>query len=72
MRRSDELGFPQGPNMRGYTSYFEIWICIEAGQLDRAAAAVADMVGLTERQGIDFWQLMGVDPARHLGAPCPH
>ena len=42
-RRADELGFPQGPLMHAYTRFFESWICIETGQLDRAAVAAADM-----------------------------
>jgi hypothetical protein len=36
--RTDHLGFPEGPWSRGYASFFAVWVHIEAGQLDDAAA----------------------------------
>jgi tetratricopeptide (TPR) repeat protein len=57
--RADELVFPQGPLMHAYTGFFESWICIEAGRLDRAAILSADMVDQAQRHGFDMWQLAG-------------
>ena len=42
-RRAEQLGFPQGPFMHAYTRFAEIWVRIEAGQLDRAAVLAADL-----------------------------
>ena len=56
-RRADELGFPHGAYMHGYTLFMESWVRIEAGQLDRAASLVADMLGQAERHGFGVWQL---------------
>jgi tetratricopeptide (TPR) repeat protein len=58
--RTDHLGFPQGPWSRGYVSFFEIWVCIEAGQLDDAAALATDMIERSERSGIEQWRKMGL------------
>ena len=56
-RRADELGFPHGAYMHAYTRFMESWVCIEAGQLDRAAVLVDDTLGLAERHGFGVWQL---------------
>jgi hypothetical protein len=58
--RTNHLGFPQGPWSRGYVSFFEIWVHIEAGQLDDAAALATDMIGRSERYGIEQWRKMGL------------
>jgi tetratricopeptide (TPR) repeat protein len=58
--RTDHLGFPQGPWSRGYVSFFEIWVRIEAGQLDDAAALATDMIERSERYGIEQWRNMGL------------
>ncbi len=42
-RRAEQLGFPQGPYSLAYTRFAEIWLRIEAGQLDRAAVLAADL-----------------------------
>ena len=36
-RRANEVGFPQGPFSLAYARLVEIWIRVDAGQLDRAA-----------------------------------
>jgi class 3 adenylate cyclase len=58
--RTDHLAFPQGPWSRGYVSFFEIWVRIEAGQLDDAAALATDMIERSERSGIEQWRKMGL------------
>lgn len=58
--RTDHLGFPQGPWSRGYVSFFEIWVHIEAGQLGDAAALATDMIERSERYGIEQWRIMGL------------
>jgi hypothetical protein len=58
-RRADELAFPHGPYMHVYRRFMESWICIETGQLDRAVALVADLLGQTERYGFDIMRLYG-------------
>ena len=35
--RTEALGFPQGPYSAAFERFVEVWICIEAGLLDRAA-----------------------------------
>jgi hypothetical protein len=37
----------------------EIWVRIEAGQLDRAAVLAADLSKLGERHGFDVWRVVG-------------
>jgi class 3 adenylate cyclase/tetratricopeptide (TPR) repeat protein len=58
--RTDHLGFPQGPWSRGYVSFFEIWVRIEARRLGDAAALATDMIERSERYGIEQWQQMGL------------
>jgi tetratricopeptide (TPR) repeat protein len=58
-RRADELCFPQGPFSLAFAYFFESWIRIEAGQLDRAAALAADLVDHAERHGFEVWALWG-------------
>ncbi len=57
--RADELGFPQGPFSLAFVRFVEIWMRIEAGQLDRAAVLAADLTAQAERRGFDAWQLWG-------------
>ena len=68
-RRADELGFPHGPLMHGYTRYMESWIRVETGQLDRAAVLAADLSELGERHGFDACQLAGATLAGHRRRP---
>jgi len=57
--RVEQLGFPQGPYMDAMARFVEIWMRIEAGQLDRAAALAADLLNVTQRHGFDQWRLIG-------------
>ena len=41
-------------------SFFQVWVDIEAGRLDDAAALATDMVQRAERYGIELWRLMGL------------
>ena len=56
---AEQLGFPQGPFSLAYTRSFEIRVCIEAGQLDRAAMLAADLTNQAEQHGFDLWLLFG-------------
>jgi class 3 adenylate cyclase len=58
-RRCEQLGFPQGPFSLAFVRCTEIWVYIEAGQLDRAAVLAADVSERAERHGFDMWRLMG-------------
>jgi len=58
-RRAEQLGFPQGPISLAYARWAEVWMCIEAGQLDRAAVLAAEVTHLGERHGFDLWRLIG-------------
>ena len=63
----NELGFPQGPYIRAYARFMESWMRIEAGQLDRAAVLVADVIDLAERHGFDLWRLVGATQQAIVG-----
>jgi class 3 adenylate cyclase/tetratricopeptide (TPR) repeat protein len=58
-RRAERLGFPQRPYTIGYARMLEIWVRIEAGQLDRAAVLAADLSELAEQHGFDVWRVVG-------------
>ncbi|MEO6793387.1 MAG: AAA family ATPase [Mycobacterium sp.] len=57
--RVAQLGFPEGPYTRAYAGFVEIWIRIEAGQLDHAATLTTDLIDQAERDGLDQWRLVG-------------
>ena len=57
--RADELSFPQGPFSRAFACFFEIWIRIEALQLDRAATLAAELIDRGDRHGFEVWALWG-------------
>jgi class 3 adenylate cyclase/tetratricopeptide (TPR) repeat protein len=59
-RRVEQLGFPQGPYTLGYARFVEIWLRIEAGQLNRAAVLAADLIDQSERYDFDQWRRVGV------------
>ena len=67
-RRAEQLGFPQGPFSLAYARFVEIWMRIEAGQLDRAAVLAADLSELAERHGFDHWRLCGATQQATVGA----
>lgn len=58
-RRCDRLGFPRNVYNRAYTYYMEIWVRLETSQIDTAATLVAELRELSERSGLDLWQLVG-------------
>lgn len=58
VRRVADLGFPQGPFSHAYERCYEIWMRIEAGQLDRAADIVEELDVEAKRHGFDFWVLI--------------
>ena len=58
VRRVAGLGFPQGPYSLAYQRCYEIWMCIEAGQLDSAAKLVEELAVDAKRHGFDFWVLV--------------
>lgn len=55
--RTERLGFPQGPYMRAWVRFLNTWLCVEAGQLDRAAILAADLSEVAERHGFAIWRL---------------
>ena len=66
--RVEGLGFPQGPFSAAFARFVEIWLRIEAGQLDRAAVLAADLIEPAERHGFDAWQLWGGTQQATVGA----
>ncbi len=58
-RRAAQLGFPRGPFMHAYALFVESWMCVEAGQLDRAAVLAADLIDRAARQDFDEYRLWG-------------
>ena len=58
-RRVHRLAFPQGPFSAAFAGFVEIWMRIEAGQLDRAAALATELTEQAERHGFDAWNLWG-------------
>jgi class 3 adenylate cyclase/tetratricopeptide (TPR) repeat protein len=69
--RAEQLGFPSGPYTIGYARMLEIWVRIEAGQLDRAGVLATDLSKLGERHGFDVWRVVGATwqaAVRGLGA----
>ncbi|MFZ1178230.1 MAG: hypothetical protein WAO15_18540, partial [Mycobacterium sp.] len=62
------LGFPQGPFSHAYLRCYEIWIRIEAGQLDRAAEIVEELNRQAKRHGFDFWISVAATQQAAVGA----
>jgi class 3 adenylate cyclase/tetratricopeptide (TPR) repeat protein len=62
------LGFPQGPFSHAYERCYEIWMRIEAGQLDRAAEIVGELNVQAARHGFDFWVLIGATQQAAISA----
>jgi class 3 adenylate cyclase/tetratricopeptide (TPR) repeat protein len=59
VRRCDGLGFPQNAHNRAHTYFMEIWVCLEAGQIEEASTLVALLRQLSEQSGLDLWQWVG-------------
>jgi class 3 adenylate cyclase len=53
------LEFPQGPWSAAYANWLGSWVWIEAGRLDLAGEAVAELRASSERHGFDNWALIG-------------
>lgn len=68
LRRVAGLGFPQGPFSHAYQRFYDIWMSIEAGRLDRAAAAAAELSALAQRHGFEYWDLVGFHQQATVGA----
>ncbi|MGE2689566.1 ATP-binding protein [Mycolicibacterium pulveris] len=66
--RAEGLKFPQGPFSTCYLRYIQIWICLEAGHLDRAAALAADMIERATTHGFDQWAALGTTFANYVPA----
>ncbi len=58
--RAASLGFPQGPFSQAFVRCYEVWVRLEAGQLDRAAAVAKELKKAAQRHGFDYWVAMGV------------
>lgn len=54
VRRVTRLGFPQGPFSHGYQRFYQIWMSIETGQLDRAADIAEESSVQSERHGFEY------------------
>lgn len=54
-----QLRFPEGPFTFAYARFVEIWMRIEASQLDHAAVLATDLIDQAERYGLDQWCLTG-------------
>jgi class 3 adenylate cyclase/tetratricopeptide (TPR) repeat protein len=59
VRRCDGLGFPRDAHNRAHTYFMEIWVCLEAGQIEEASTLVARLRQLSEQSGLDLWQWVG-------------
>lgn len=59
VQRSDDLGYPQNAYNRAFTYFVRIWVCLEAGQLAKAATLIAELRQLSEQSGLDLWLLVG-------------
>jgi class 3 adenylate cyclase len=62
------LDFPQGPWSAAYAKWLGSWMWIEAGRLDLAEGAVADLSSLSAQHGFDNWELIRATQAAALEA----
>ena len=60
------LDFPQGPWSTAYAGWLGSWMWIEAGRLEQAAEAVAELSSLSARHGFDSWELIAATQAAVL------
>jgi len=58
-RRCDALEFPQNASNRAHTYYTATWVCLEAGQIERAATQAVELRTLSDRTGLDLWRAVG-------------
>ena len=59
-RLTHGFGFPEGQFSLAFVRFVEIWLRLETGEVDRAAAAAADVTGMGERHGLKIIQLFGL------------
>ena len=59
VRRSDGLGFPHNVRNRAQTYFVEIWVWLEAGEIEEASTLVARLRQLSQQSGLDLWQWVG-------------
>jgi class 3 adenylate cyclase/tetratricopeptide (TPR) repeat protein len=57
-RRCEMLTFPHGMFSLAYGKSLEIWMRIEAGELDRAAELAAELADLGKQHGFDEWVMV--------------
>ena len=57
--RSESLGYPQNAFNRAMTYFMEIWVHLEAGQIEEAITLVAGLRRLSEQSGLDLWRFVG-------------
>ena len=62
------LDFPQGPWSAAYASWLGSWMWIEAGRLDLADEALADLRSSSARHGFDNWELIAATQTAALEA----
>lgn len=58
VRRARDIGFPQGPFSHCYQRFTEVFMCMEAGLLDRAGDVVAALRAQAERHGFEYWTMI--------------
>ncbi len=56
---TEGLGFPEGPFNLAYVRFVQIWLYVEAGELDRAAVVAADVTEVGARLGLEILRLFG-------------
>lgn len=56
--RAKDIGFPQGPFSHCYQQFTEIFMCMEAGLLDRADGMVTALAAQAERHGFEYWTMI--------------
>ena len=59
-RLTHGFGFPEGQFSLAFVRFVEIWLRLETGELDRAAAAAAEVTEMGDRHGLKIIRLFGV------------
>ena len=57
--RAEGLSYPQNAFNRAMTYFMQIWVRLEAGQIEEATALVAGLRRLSEQSGLDLWRFVG-------------
>jgi tetratricopeptide (TPR) repeat protein len=65
---ASSLDFPQGPWSAAYAIWLGSWTWIEAGRLEPAEQALAELEALSARHGLDSWGLIGATQTAALEA----